>query len=369
MLLNMNCDWNRCTYVGFSSYFQVSQTGLSVIITVFPDEKEIYWYTSDFSGDCIDIFALKISISVWIKPNWTYHPKILFSISCCPTSCTLTGGWVGGEVLNHASLHDWDPPATQDNSIYCNDTCKHCSQIINLITWYLREQMCQFFHCQSPVTVLCPSVRLLQKSSTVDISSMICRWKPDSLFHQSCQCAMSWELCTQVICHYLVPWLRTWLALLNCTCKIFSASSSSLAAWTLNFRFSYCRIAAAPNEQPVNWQKIQCCHTVPKLCSCVFSNQCMTGGTYPHCEHQWFQKRGSWGFGKRCGTGFASLRRGLVCFFQDISFLCIWSFGFSTEATPLLFVVTQSWGEENYFRWVTRQEMLQPVSKTVFSFH
>lgn len=242
---------------------------------------------------------------------------------------------------------------------------------MNFITWYLREQIGQFFfRCQSPVTVLCPSVRLLQKSSTVDISSMSCRWKPDSLFHQSCQCAMSWEPCKQVICHYyLLPWLRTWLALLNCTCNSFSASSSSLAAWTLNFRFSYCRMAAAPNEQPVNWQKIQCCHTVPKLCSCAFSNQCMTGGTYPHCEHQWFQKRGSWGFGKRRGTGFASLRRGLICFLQDISFLCIWSFGFSTEATPLLFVVTQSWGEENYFRWLTRQGIWQPVSKTVFSFH
>lgn len=128
--------------------------------------------------------------------------------------------------------------------------------------------MCQFFfRCQSPVTVLCPSVRLLQKSSTVDISSMSCRWKPDSLFHQSCQCAMSWEPCKQVICHYyLLPWFRTWLALLNCTCKSFSASSSSLAAWTLNFRFSYCRIAAAPNEQPVNWQKI---HTVILFPSCA----------------------------------------------------------------------------------------------------
>lgn len=150
-----------------------------------------------------------------IKPNWTYHPKILSSISaqCFPTSCTLTGSWVGGEVLNHASLHDRDPPATQDNSIYCNDTWEHCSQMINLITWYLRQQMCQFFRCQSPVTVFCPSVRLLQKSSTVDISSMSCRWKPDSLFHQSCQCAMSWELCKQVIGHYYsLPWLRTRLA-------------------------------------------------------------------------------------------------------------------------------------------------------------
>lgn len=73
--------------------------------------------------------------------------------------------------------------------------------------------MCPFFfHCQSPVTILCPSVRLLQKSSTMDINSISCRWKPDSLFHQSCQCAMSWEPCKQVIYHYyLLQWLRTWL--------------------------------------------------------------------------------------------------------------------------------------------------------------
>lgn len=47
--------------------------------------------------------------------------------------------------------------------------------------------------CLLPVTVFCPSVRLLQKSSTMDISRMSCRWKPDSWFHQSCQYAMSWE--------------------------------------------------------------------------------------------------------------------------------------------------------------------------------
>lgn len=129
-------------------------------------------------------------------------------------------------------------------------------------------------------------------------------------------------------------------ALLNYTCESFSVFSSSLAAWTLNFKVSYCRMAAAPNEQPVNWHEIQCCHTVPKLCSCDFSHQCLTGGTYPHCEHQWFQKCGSWGFRKRCGFGSPSLSGWWVCFFQDISFLCIWSFGFSTEATPLLFVVT-----------------------------
>lgn len=44
-----------------------------------------------------------------------------------------------------------------------------------------------------PVTVFCPSVRLLQKSSAMDMSRMSCRWKPDSRFHQSCQQAMSWE--------------------------------------------------------------------------------------------------------------------------------------------------------------------------------
>lgn len=66
------------------------------------------------------------------------------------------------------------------------------------------------FHCQSPVTVLCPSVRLLQKSSSMDLRSMSFRWKPGSLFHQSCQCAMSWEPCKQVINHSnFFQWLRT----------------------------------------------------------------------------------------------------------------------------------------------------------------
>lgn len=77
--------------------------------------------------------------------------------------------------------------------------------------------MCPFFfHCQSPVTVLCPTVRLLQKSSTMDIKSMSCRWKPDSLFHQSCQCAMSWAPCKQVIYHYyLLQQLRTQLCFIE----------------------------------------------------------------------------------------------------------------------------------------------------------
>lgn len=73
--------------------------------------------------------------------------------------------------------------------------------------------MCPFFfHCQSPATVLCPSVRLLQKSSTMDINTMSCRWKPGSLFHQLCQSTMSWEPCKEVICrYYFLQWLRTWL--------------------------------------------------------------------------------------------------------------------------------------------------------------
>lgn len=60
--------------------------------------------------------------------------------------------------------------------------------------------------------------------------------------------------------------------LLNLTCEIVSAFSSSLAAWTLNFSVSYCKMAAAPNEQPVNWHEIHCCHALPvsELCSCVF---------------------------------------------------------------------------------------------------
>lgn len=43
---------------------------------------------------------------------------------------------------------------------------------------------------------------------------------------------------------------------LNLTCKIFSASSSSFADWTLDFSVSYCRMAAAPKEQPVNWHGV-----------------------------------------------------------------------------------------------------------------
>lgn len=132
-------------------------------------------------------------------------PKI---VQCCPTAeGTLTGGWVGGEVLNHASLHDRDPPAAEDNGIYRNNTWKIRSKISES-----EPMLCLFlFRRQSPVTVLCPSVRLLQKSSTMDINSMSCRWKPDSLFHQSCQCAMSWEPFKQVICHYLLLLLRTLL--------------------------------------------------------------------------------------------------------------------------------------------------------------
>ena len=44
-----------------------------------------------------------------------------------------------------------------------------------------------------PVTVFCPSVRLFQKSSNIDMRRMNCLWRLDSWFHQSCQYAMSWE--------------------------------------------------------------------------------------------------------------------------------------------------------------------------------
>lgn len=110
----------------------------------------------------------------------------------------LTGGWVGCEVLNHAPLHCRDPPATQDYSIYRNDTLK----MVRGRAAYYEEMWDTIKHEQEnntslqhklPVTVLCPSVRLLQKSSTMDITSMSCRWKPDSWFHQLCQYAMSWE--------------------------------------------------------------------------------------------------------------------------------------------------------------------------------
>ncbi len=60
----------------------------------------------------------------------------------------------------------------------------------------IKETVTQVSLClqnKLPVTVLCPSVRLLQKSSTIDISRMSCRWKLDSWFHQSCQCTMSWD--------------------------------------------------------------------------------------------------------------------------------------------------------------------------------
>ena len=107
----------------------------------------------------------------------------------------LTGGWVRCEVLNHAPLHCRDPPATQDYSIYRNDTWNTVRGREELLTMRKCEILSYNTSLQHklPVTVLCPSVRLLQKSSTMDITSMSCRWKPDSWFHQLCQYAMSWE--------------------------------------------------------------------------------------------------------------------------------------------------------------------------------
>lgn len=123
-----------------------------------------------------------------------------------------------------------------------------------------------------PVTVFCPSVRLLQKSSTMDTRRRSCRWKPDSLFHQSCQYTMSWDPwwyrngsmnhCKQPI-STLVIYVNSsggesqQFASLNLTCKSFSDSSSAFAVVTLDFRVSYCRMAAAPKEQPVNWHGVR----------------------------------------------------------------------------------------------------------------
>lgn len=77
---------------------------------------------------------------------------------------------------------------------------------------------------------------------------------------------------------------------------------------------------------------------------------CQTGRTYPHCEHQGFEKLWSGGFERRCGTWFASLRMWCICFFSDISFLCIWSFGFPMETEPLLVEVIQPWERKKKHR-------------------
>lgn len=101
---------------------------------------------------------------------------------------------------------------------------------------------------------------------------MSCRWKLDSWFHQSCQYAMSWvpwehvegsqSLCEQLvnqtsnaICKQrrcTIMWIIKVL-----TCMPFSDFSSSFAVWSLDFRLSYWRMAAAPKEQPVNWNGVR----------------------------------------------------------------------------------------------------------------
>lgn len=67
----------------------------------------------------------------------------------------------------------------------------------NMLTLELKSKTQEQNECVCsillPVTVFCPSVRLLQTSSTIDMSRMSCRWTPESWFHQSCQCAVSWE--------------------------------------------------------------------------------------------------------------------------------------------------------------------------------
>lgn len=101
---------------------------------------------------------------------------------------------------------------------------------------------------------------------------MSCRWKLDSWFHQLCQYAMSWvpwehvkgsqSLCEQLvnqtsnaICKQrrcAIMWIIKVL-----TCMPFSEFSSSFAVWSLDFRLSYWRMAAAPKEQPVNWNGVR----------------------------------------------------------------------------------------------------------------
>jgi len=56
-----------------------------------------------------------------------------------------------------------------------------------------RDQKSPPLQNKLPVTVCCPSVRLLQNSSATDIRRMSCCWKPDNWFHQLCQNAMPWD--------------------------------------------------------------------------------------------------------------------------------------------------------------------------------
>lgn len=221
---------------------------------------------SDLSINCIQIFALKFSINVWIKQTWDHHPKKL-SAQCCHTaeaiSCILTGSWVGGEVLNHASLHDWDPPAAKDNSIYCNDSWKQCSQNSELYEITRKELLCPFSFIASYLwqsSVLRWGCSRSHPPWTSTVWAAAGSQTACSTSHANVPCPGSPANRLSIIIIYYSGWGRDFV-LLNLTCEIFSAFSSSLVAWTLNFSVSYCRMAAAPNEQPVNWHEIHlsCC--------------------------------------------------------------------------------------------------------------
>lgn len=126
--------------------------------------------------------------------------------------------------------------------------------------------------------------------------------------------------------------------------------------WTLAFRVSYCRMAAAPKEQPVNWHGVRP-HATPSFCpKPSFSISSLlslvltwawteiewlkknNGRTYPHGEHQRFEKLRPEDSGCRWRKPWCASFRGwrVVCFLGDIAFLCIWPSGFTTETTPLL---------------------------------
>lgn len=187
----------------------------------------------------------------------------------------LTGGWVGGEVLNHAPLHERDPPTAQDYSVDCN----------NAWNTTLRKAHDEHKH---GVTLNSKKNRKINNSKnhvcttelTCDSLLSICEAAPEIIHHGQRKDELSLEVRQLVppvmpIDHVL--WLlekQEWLpeslfiplvdsrrgktqqfAWLNLTWKIFSASSS-FADWTLDFRVSYCRMAAAPKEHPVNWHGV-----------------------------------------------------------------------------------------------------------------
>lgn len=217
------------------------------------------------------------SINVWIKQTCVIA-KIL-SAQCCHTAAAisgiLTGGWVGGEVLYHASLHDRDSPAAKDNRIYCNNSWKRCSQYSELYEITRNVHIFSFIAShlwRSSVLRWGRSRSHPPWTSTVWAAAgtqTAC-----STSHANVPCpGNSANRLSIIIIIYYSGWGHNFVSL-NLTCEILSALSSSLAAWTLNFSVSYCRIAAAPNEQPVNWHEIQWWRAVPisELCSCAFCN-------------------------------------------------------------------------------------------------